>query len=443
MNEAIQVYLVKRYLRKTKRNGQREHRWTLRWEDATGWHCETTGTADKTEAEARQKAKWAEVNRITPPTEKPAAAPEPVKATWKECRDALARAMEADNLRPSYVADSLLMFDGLMGMFPELKTPADMTSDLANEYKRRRAEAGVSPWTLRGDLSTLKATFGKWLGRECGLLKVNPFANVKPPRCDDPEVRIVTVAETQALYDWLSKRWNNWRLPLVYLDVLALVGWRATELASMRDQDLLADGHIRAVVATVKTRKEKISWLPADLYDDLAACQSGGWAFGRFFDELRRLLILVRKTPHHAAKVRDFAPNRIVGWFQDELQRFHSEREAQWTKEAAKAAERGQPAPQKPESFTLHDFRRTAITGLQMAGVSEKETSVIVGATPEVIRKHYKKLDQQAIAKRSIQRRLGVDRGGNPPALSFARPLRAAQKAPLDDAKKLTQTVAS
>jgi hypothetical protein len=41
-----------------------------------------------------------------------------------------------------------------------------------------------------------------------------------------------------------------------------------------------------------------------------------------------------------------------------------------------------------------------------MAGVSEKEASVMVGATPEVIRKHYEKLDQMAIAKRSVERRL-------------------------------------
>ena len=57
-------------------------------------------------------------------------------------------------------------------------------------------------------------------------------------------------------------------------------------------------------------------------------------------------------------------------------------------------------------AWRLHDFRRTAITGMQMAGVSEKECSMIVGDTPEVIRKHYEKLDRMTIAKRSIERRL-------------------------------------
>jgi hypothetical protein len=97
---------------------------------------------------------------------------------------------------------------------------------------------------------------------------------------------------------------------------------------------------------------------------------------------------------------------------QDELVHFHVEREA--------GAEEGL----KPERFSLHDFRRTAITGLQMAGVSEKETSLMVGATPEVIRKHYEKLEAMTIAKRAIERRLAA----NPDAPVFARPLRARAK---------------
>jgi len=44
-----------------------------------------------------------------------------------------------------------------------------------------------------------------------------------------------------------------------------------------------------------------------------------------------------------------------------------------------------------------------------MAGVSEKEASVMVGATPEVMRRHYEKLDQLAIARRNVQRRLGTE----------------------------------
>jgi len=192
-------------------------------------------------------------------------------------------------------------------------------------------------------------------------------------------------------------------LPIVYLEVAALLGWRATEIASLREDDLLADGYVRVSAESSKTRKHKYGWLPVDLHDELRACCSGGFAFGRFSDGLRRLLLLWKRRPHHAAKIKEFSPERFVGWLQDELQRYNDHRAA----EAAAAV-----PPAEWLSFTLHDFRRTAITGMQMAGVTEKEASVMVGATPEVMRRHYEKLDQLAIAKRNVQRRLGTDCDG-------------------------------
>jgi hypothetical protein len=306
-------------------------------------------------------------------------------------------------------------------MFPEAKTPADVTPAMAQEYKGQRAEAGVSPWTVKSDLSFVKSIFGKWLVRECGLLASNPFANVKPPKCDDPDVRIVSAEESAALFKWLGDRWNNWQLPLVYLRVAALLGWRATETASLREEDLLPDGFVRVAAENCKTRRHKYGWLPADLYADVQACAADGWAFGRFSDQLRRLLLLWRKRPGHAALLKEFTPKRMVQWFQDELRAFQDGKE---------------------DRFTLHDYRRTAVTGLQMAGVSEKETSLLVGATPEVIRKHYERMDRMTVAKRAIQRRLAAAGSGdaqNPTAPILARPLRAARAEALDGQKGIAQ----
>jgi hypothetical protein len=199
------------------------------------------------------------------------------------------------------------------------------------------------------------------------------------------------------------------------LEVAALLGWRATETASLREEDLLPDGFVRVAPERCKTRRFKYGWLPPDLYADLEVCAADGWAFGRFPDELRRLLILWKRQPNHARLVKGFAPRRLVCWLQDELKRFHADREG--------------------EPFTLHDFCRTAVSALQMAGASEKETSLMVGAAPEVIRKHYEKLDAMAIAKRKVQRRL------NPDAPILARPLRARHIRPLDGQSDLTQSV--
>lgn len=120
----------------------------------------------------------------------------------------------------------------------------------------------------------------------------------------------------------------------------------------------------------------------------------------------------------------EFAPGRLVGWMQDELQRFNVE--------AAEAAAKMKGAW---EPFTLHDFRRTAITGMQMAGNTEKETSIAVGCTPEVMRKHYEKLDQLAIAKRMTDRRL-ASKGE---VLPFSH--RACSARPVDKNSPSTQTV--
>jgi integrase len=353
----ITVYLIKRYLRGRKRNGQRVYVWVLRWSDPSMGllRCESTGTADKTSAEALCKKKWAELNGlITPPAPIVEEAPAPAKATWNDCREAMRRAMNADNLRPSYVADAVLTLDSVHRMFPTATSPADVTAEMGNEYKRRRSEGGASPWTVHGDLAALKAVFGKWLGKECGLLDptANPFANVKPPRCDEPEKRIVTAAESAELFAWLAERWNGWRLPAVYLEAATLLGWRATELASMRADDVLADGFVRVRAETCKTRRVKHGWLPAALHAELRSCAADGWAFGRFASDLARLLTLWKRRPHHAARVRDFMPKRLVGWLQDELKRFNESK-------AAKAKK----AETTWEAFTLHDFRRTAITG--------------------------------------------------------------------------------
>ncbi|HEY4313199.1 MAG TPA: hypothetical protein VGN12_27355 [Pirellulales bacterium] len=435
---ATNIYIVKRKTSKKRKNGKATYKLALRWKDpATGkWQCEAAGTADRSEAESLRKLKWAEVNGLLP--QAPIALepePEPFRPSWLDCRDAVERAMRADNLRPSYVADALLLFDALQKGFPDLGSPADVTLEHANEYKRRRSEGknAVSPWTLRGDLSTLKAVFGKWLGSECSLLPSNPFEKVKPPKCDDPDVRIVTAGETAELFAWLNERWNNWRLPLVYLEVAALLGWRATEIASLRDEDLLADGYVRVCAGSSKTRKYKYGWLPEDLHAELCACSAGGWAFGRFSDELRRLLILWKRQPNHAARVKGFGPCRLVGWVQQELQRFNDAK-------TAKAVE----GKRQWEPFTMHDFRRTAITGMQMAGASEKDVSVMVGATPEVIRRHYDRMDQLTIARRNVERRIGT---GGKGATQMHRSLRARCAQPetgsLDESRNSTQTVSA
>ncbi len=89
MTMKTQVWLEKRMLKGTRKNGQRLYCWSLRWfDEASGkFKSESTGTADRTQAETIRKTKWAELNIAG------AAPPEPdpiVEAhalpTWGDCR---------------------------------------------------------------------------------------------------------------------------------------------------------------------------------------------------------------------------------------------------------------------------------------------------------------------------------------------------------------------
>jgi integrase len=102
-----------------------------------------------------------------------------------------------------------------------------------------------------------------------------------------------------------------------------------------------------------------------------------------------RRLILCKKRPNHAKAVKEFTPKRLVCWLQDELKRYNAEAGG--------------------EPFTLHDFRRTAITGFQMA-----------------------------IAKRSVERCL---QAANPTTPILARRLRAGENRGLNGGSKKPQPI--
>ena len=129
-----------------------------------------------------------------------------------------------------------------------------------------------------------------------------------------------------------------------------------------------------------------------------------------------------------------------MGWLQDELRRFCDDRQKSEDEAAAKAERK----PETIEAFTLHDFRKTAITAMQMAGVSEKEASVHVGCTPEVMRRHCERLDGMAIARRNAERLLGVSNCETIQMHATSRASDArASKPTLDDSANQPQTASA
>lgn len=109
-------------------------------------------------------------------------------------------------------------------MFPESEGPADITPAQAEDFKVRRAEAGKSKRTIAGNLTNLSIVYGRWFREVCKIVDADPFADIEPPKLDKPAPRIIAAEEEEAFRKWLEKRWGNWRLPLLFLEVKAAVG---------------------------------------------------------------------------------------------------------------------------------------------------------------------------------------------------------------------------
>jgi len=260
---------------------------------------------------------------------------------------------------------------------------------MGERYKMRRLRDGYSPWTVRGNLNTLRIVYRKWWMKTAKILTDNPFEEIEFPKVDRKPPRIILPEEVHAFLDWLSARWDGWRFPILFLEVKGLVGCRITELASAPTEGL-KDGRIRFEAETTKGRKQRSVKIPQETFDELLELSGKKYVFEKFSQQLRAVHI-EQGNSHHAACVRNFIPAQLVRWLQKEKQKyFDSNPEA------------------KP--FKLHNFRGTAMSKARMAGVSYDDAAVAFGCHPETMRRHYISLDEETITDRvmdAIQGRNG------------------------------------
>ncbi|MES1213644.1 MAG: hypothetical protein ABUL64_03575, partial [Singulisphaera sp.] len=231
------------------------------------------------------------------------------------------------------------------------------------------------PRTVEGNLGNLSIVYN-WLKNTCKVVASNPFESVKPPKADKDRPRVVSVGEKKAFFGWLSKRWDRWRLPILFLEVKAAIGCRIGELAAAT-RGQLSDGRIRFTSDTTKGRKERSCRLPVTLYHELEAVAGDQFVFEAFADQLRKVH-RARGRENHAKLVNDFSPRQLVNWLQHEAQTYF---------EATGA-----------EYFKLHNFRGTAMSRARMAGVTESDAAIAFGCSPQTMRQHYLALDEEAIA---------------------------------------------
>lgn len=325
------------------------------------------------------------------------------KPTWDEAISVMTRRMEADNLRPKTIQQYLLVVSSLRRAFPEVLGPAGITPEMASRYKAMRREAGVGVRTIKGNLDNLGIVYNKWWIKEGHLLEHDPFADVTPPKADNPTPRLITPGEVQAFLDWMDARWDGWRLPRLFLEVNSLVGCRITELASAKKSGL-KEGRLHFEAVTTKGRKERAVRLPPPVFEELARLPGRTYVFEAFSDQLRGLH-LAKGRPHHAKRVRGYTPERLKDWMENQAVLYFEAR----------------PEARK---FKLHNLRGTAMSVAKMAGVSFEDAAIAFGRHPATMREHYLALDETAISDR------GWPRSRGPPGWAAGSILRHRRSGP-------------
>lgn len=317
-------------------------------------------------------------------------------SSWNESVEMMRRFMQAHNLRPGTIYQYELAVRNLKKVFPDTHGPNDITSMMAQTFKVIRLESGKSPRTVGGNIKNLRIVYGHWWRDVCRIVSSDPFAEVQPPKEDKRAPRIISPAEEQQFLTWLTNKWDNWRLPLVFLETKSFTGCRIGELANARTDDLRV-GRLRFESETTKGRKQRAVKLPPSLYKELQSIAGNAFVFEVFAEQLRKTH-LKRGNPHHARAVKEFAPVRLIYWLQRQANNYFKSNSS-------------------ANKFKLHNFRSTAMSRARMSGVSYDDAAVAFACSPQTMRAHYINLDEQEITDRvmdTIQNGNGTGRGDRP-----------------------------
>ncbi|WP_435017984.1 site-specific integrase [Tundrisphaera sp. TA3] len=311
----------------------------------------------------------------------------PSDISWEEAIARMVEHMQGHNLRPQTIKSYRASIKILRDVYPNLHGPAGMTPTMAERFKVTRLKSR-RPNTVKGDLNELSIVYGRWWVEICKILASNPFADVEPPKVDKPEPIVLTIDEQREFLSWLSDRWGGWRLPSLFLEVKVAVGCRIYELASL-PRSALQDGRLVFEALTAKGRKTRRSKPPKILFDELSAVAGPTFVFESFSERLRSIH-RGRGRQDHVSSLRGFAPERLVAWLEDEVEKYRS-------------------AHPERRRFKLHNFRGTAMSRAKLAGVAYDDAAVAFGCHPETMRRHYIHLDETLISDSVMDRLNGVD----------------------------------
>jgi site-specific recombinase XerC len=302
--------------------------------------------------------------------------------SWDEAIEMMVSLMKADNLRPGSIKQYEYVVNNLRKLFPHANGPADITPAMAQQFKVLRLKKEITPRSIAGNIDNLNIVYGHWWRDTCKLVTENPFHGVQPPKVDKRPPRIISNDEILQFLEWLSKRLNGWRLPLLFLEVKKITGCRIGELANATSVNL-KDGRLYFEEVTTKGRKQRAVKMPPTIYDELQTIAGTAFLFQAFSGQLRAFHQKRGKTSH-AQAVKGFTPKRLVQWLQNRVVEYLK-------------------AHPEVKKFKLHNFRGTAMSKARMAGISYDDAAIAFGCNPGTMRQHYISLNEVEISDRVME----------------------------------------
>ena len=208
----------------------------------------------------------------------PTQPPDPRTITWEKVIETLPTAGE---LRPKSLVVYLSIISVFRRFVPASRGPSDVTVEVArkfrtdyaaNPFKRSHRDDGPeykrSAKTVENAVRRLTGLWNKLIAM--GYATANPWLTVPRPTVPKVPVSIPAEDTVTAFMKWVKARYPGWELPVLFVQVKALIGCRTMDLCSVRSEQLKG-GKLTITAGQDKTHRQRTAPLPADLSHKLEA----------------------------------------------------------------------------------------------------------------------------------------------------------------------------
>src|SRR5262249_41357751 len=149
----------------------------------------------------------------------------------------------------------------------EAEGPGDISVRMAKDFCQRYGK-DKSAFTLASRLRKHKVIWEKWFVRRLGLVEVNPWKDVESPKLPKLTPNYIKPEQIARFFAWMEKRWDGWRVPILFFTVKGMDGCRIHELCSLRSAQL-REGRLVFPADETKGRKERKARVPEKVFQEL------------------------------------------------------------------------------------------------------------------------------------------------------------------------------